>query len=182
MPILWRQKSYRSQILATLCGTEHGITVCFRDYPIRVSDAPPQTRIEYFPDFNVALLSAIWVALGDFEDFARRALAAPVALSLTIANAPPFSCSIGRPVKLPISPPPSLRCARRTSAARFALHGTIIACGEPLRHRSIGSPDLAPGHFQMARSIRRERGAKVQDGPPTLREIFSEALRRHDPG
>jgi hypothetical protein len=123
VPILWRQKSYRSQILATLCGTEHGITVCFRDYPIRVSDAPPQTRIEYFPDFNVALLSAIWVALGDFEDFARRALAAPVALSLTIANAPPFSCSIG------------LQVMKSKSRFRAELPDAVIAA---LRSQNIG--------------------------------------------
>lgn len=90
----WAKKTYRQTTLPTIRGASRAIEIEFKDYPVRVSDGPPQKRLEYYPDFNVYLMDAVWSAIGDYSQFAARALLAPVLLPIIVNDAPAFFCEI----------------------------------------------------------------------------------------
>jgi hypothetical protein len=89
-----KRRNYRQLTLPLIGGADHAIEIQFRDFPVRVSEDPLPKRVEYYPDFNVYLIDAIWIAIGDYPAFAGRALVAPVLLTIAVANAPAFCCEI----------------------------------------------------------------------------------------
>ena len=89
-----KSRTYRKETSPVIRGEDHAIEVAFKDYPVRVSDDQQQKRIEYYPDFNTRLLHAIWDGVGDYDNFAERALIEPVSLTVTVKNAPTFICEI----------------------------------------------------------------------------------------
>jgi hypothetical protein len=91
---LFRSRKYRQTTLPQIRGEDHGIQVLIRDFPVRVSEDLPAKRIEYYVDFNLRLLDAIWKAIGDFDGFVTRALAGPVSLDISVKDAPAFRCEI----------------------------------------------------------------------------------------
>jgi hypothetical protein len=64
------KKTYRQITLPSIRGASRAIEIEFKDYPVRVSDGLPQKRLEYYPDFNVYLMDAVWSAIGDYSQFA----------------------------------------------------------------------------------------------------------------
>ena len=70
-------------------GEAHGISVCFRDYPVREADDGSE-RIEVFPDFNVFLLDAIWEQIPDYDAFVTRACISPTTFYLRIRDCFPI--------------------------------------------------------------------------------------------
>jgi hypothetical protein len=87
-------KQYRQETIASINGEDRGIEIAFTDYPIRVLDDGTEARSEYYPDFNTKLMDSIWVAIGDYVSFSRRALEQPVPLNVKVSDAPVFQVKI----------------------------------------------------------------------------------------
>ena len=85
---------YCHSLLPIIEGEERGVEIKLKGYPIRISETQPPKRIEYYTDFNVRLIDAIWDAIGDYPQFAQRALIAPVELTIVVKDAPVFFCEI----------------------------------------------------------------------------------------
>lgn len=87
-------RRYRQTTLPQIRGEDHGIQILISNFPVRVSADLPEKRIEYYPDFNLRFLDAIWKAIGDFDGFLARTLAGPVSLDVKVKDAPAFRCEI----------------------------------------------------------------------------------------
>lgn len=90
----FKKKNYRQDTLPEISGEKHGIAVTFKNYPIRIEEGTPEKRVEYYPDFNLALIHAIWKEIPDFDNFAAKALQETVSLAIHVENAPAFACEV----------------------------------------------------------------------------------------
>ena len=78
--------TYHAAAVPVIEGEAHGIKACLRNYPVREADNGSGERIELFPDFNLAVLDAIWDEIGDYDAFIFRACVSPVQLYLRIRD------------------------------------------------------------------------------------------------
>jgi hypothetical protein len=118
-----KKKSYVHATLPAIRGESRGVEIEFKNYPVRIADEPTQKRTEYFTDFNVYLMDAIWSAIGDYSMFAARALLASVQLPIIVTNAPAFFCEI------------RLKCAKTEREFAAELPDAII---EAFKSNDIG--------------------------------------------
>jgi hypothetical protein len=78
--------TYHPAVIPLVEGAAHGISISLRNYPVREADNESGRRVEAFPDFNVALVNAVWGQISDYNAFIVRACVSPVTLYLSVRD------------------------------------------------------------------------------------------------
>jgi len=86
--------TYHAATVPVVEGEAHGIKVCLRNYPVREADDGSGKRIELYPDFNVALIDAIWQEISECKGLIIDGQGLPVQSCLRIRDCPPIPFEI----------------------------------------------------------------------------------------